>query len=143
MPPTAAASSRKRRRKDGRSKSRSPARKKDGRSRTKRKVDGNYKIKSRKKKVPAAVVADGRGDKWSAEGWQVYTQAGCGYCDVAIKTLLEKGEQVKKPLEFKLLNDNEKSQVESKLNGYRFFPRIFNPRGEFIGGLKELKTLLI
>jgi len=140
MPPTAL---RKRRRKDGRSKSRSPARKKDGRSRTKRKVDGNYKIKSRKKKVPVAVVADSRGEKWSAEGWQVYTLEGCGYCDVAIKTLLEKGEQVKKPLEFKKLNDNEKSQVESKLNGYPFFPRIFNPRGEFIGGLKELKTLLI
>ena len=99
----------------------------------KRKIDGNYKIV---KKSRGARKSDGGKGKWT-----IYSLRGCPYCDMA-KEELNKRNISHDYKEFASLDDNEKSDVMKKLNGFQTYPRIFDDKGKFIGGYQDMLTHL-
>ena len=130
--PTSKTRRRRQRSNDGKKK------KKDGRQRSggkRRKVDGNYKIKSK----PRTQV-----QKQQKE-WEIYSLNGCPYCSMA-KGELEKRNIPHKYIEFEKLSDGEKEQIMDRINavqqGFNTYPRIFNADGVFIGGYSNLLSHL-
>jgi glutaredoxin len=103
----------------------------DGKRVVKRKIDGNYKIKKRSVKK-----SDGGKGKWT-----IYSLKGCPYCEMA-KEELDKRNISHDYKEFALLDGNERSEVEKKLNGFMTYPRIFDDKGKFIGGYRDMLTHL-
>lgn len=99
----------------------------------KRKIDGNYKIVKRSRGVKRS---DGGKGKWT-----IYSLRGCPYCDMA-REELEKRNISHDYKEFALLDGEKRSEIEKKLNGFMTYPRVFDDKGKFIGGYRDMLTHL-
>jgi len=71
--------------------------------------------------------------------WKVYTLKGCGACQKTKDLLKSKGVSY---VEIDGPSNVDLWKNELKGREYNYYPKIFNPQGEFIGGYQELSSLL-
>lgn len=112
------------------------------RSKDKRRVQGNYRIKARHKRMKS----DGGGEK---EKWIIYSLKGCPYCSAA-EDLLKKNGKTVNTVDFFKLDKSSQDKIEKmiKASDPEFgmtFPRIFclkSNNKQFIGGYTNLTKIM-
>ena len=81
--------------------------------------------------------------RFTNEKWMIYTKLGCSSCEKAVKLLEQKNILFDKKIGVdkanKVIEEVDKKMKEINKEDFKTWPKIFDNKGEFVGGFIDLE----